>query len=272
LTSTTLRDDAATPTLPEPVIARDDLVEAFRLCGVARGDTLMLHADAMALAQLPPMSAQARFDVLFDALSDLLGPDGTLVLPTFTYSFTKGEPFDPATTPSTVGLLSEAFRTRPGVRRSLDPIFSVAARGRLADQFAEAAADDCFGPDSAFALLAEQDAWLTCLGCSLDRLTFTHFVEQAVGVDYRYFKTFSGVRIDGQVEIKASVRYFVRDLDRNTPIDLSRLKATLAESGVLKTAPVGRVGLKAVRSSAFESAARAFLAQDPCGLIREGAA
>jgi aminoglycoside 3-N-acetyltransferase len=254
------------------VIAAADIAEAFQLCGVRRGDVLMLHADAIVLAQLPPMTADERFDVLFDALDDVLGPDGTLVMPTFTYSFTKGERFDVAATPSAVGLLTEAFRTRAGVLRSRDPIFSVAARGRLARRFAEAASDDCFGPNSAFAILAEQDAWLACLGCSLDRLTFTHAVEQAAGVDYRSFKTFSGVRLEGGVETPASARYFVRDLDRDTVIDLSRLKADLVQASALATAAVGRVGLSAVRCSVFEAAAVALLARNPSGLIREGAA
>ncbi len=248
-----------------------DIVEAFKLCGVRRGDTLMLHADAIVLAQLPAMTPEARFDVLFDALDEVLGAEGTLVMPTFTYSFTKGEPFEAAATPSAVGLLTEAFRTRPGVRRSGDPIFSVAARGRLADRFAEAATDDCFGPNSAFAILAAQNAWLACLGCGLDRLTFTHYVEQAVGVDYRAFKTFTGVRVEGGVETPGSTRYFVRDLERRTITDLSRLKAALIQAGALATASVGRVGLSAVRCADFEAAARALIAQNPSALIQEGA-
>jgi len=252
------------------VISGGDIIAAFQRCGVGRGDVLMLHADAMVLAQLPPMAPDARFDVLFDALDAVLGPDGTLVLPTFTYSFTKGEPFEAAATPSAVGLLTEAFRTRPGVMRSKDPIFSVAARGRLAERFAEAASDDCFGPTSAFAHLAQQNAWLACLGCSLDRATFTHYVEQTTGVDYRSFKTFTGVRIEDGIEMPASVRYFVRDLDRETAIDLSGLKAALTQAGRLTTAAVGRVGLSAVRCRDFEVAAAALLAQNPSGLIQEG--
>jgi len=252
------------------VISSGDIVEAFQRCGVRPGDVLMLHADAMVLAQLPTMPPEARFDLLFDVLDAVLGPDGTLVMPTFTYSFTKGDPFEAATTPSAVGLLTEAFRTRPGVRRSRDPIFSVAARGRLADRFAQAATDDCFGPGSAFALLAEQDAWLGCLGCSLDRVTFTHYVEQTAGVDYRSFKTFTGVRIEDGVEAPTSIRYFVRDLERATAIDLSRLKAALTETGRLATAAVGRVGLSAVRCSDFETTAATLLAHNPSGLIQEG--
>jgi aminoglycoside 3-N-acetyltransferase len=120
--------------------------------------------------------------------------------------------------------------------------------------------------------LAQHDAWLACLGCGLDRLTFTHYVEQAVGVDYRYFKTFTGVCVEGGGETPGTVRYFVRDLDRKTAIDLSRLKTDLAQAGRLATAAVGRVGLSAVRCSAFEAAARGLLARNPSGLIQEGTA
>jgi aminoglycoside 3-N-acetyltransferase len=252
------------------MISAEDIKCAFAACGVSRGDVLMLHADALVLAQLPPMAAEARYAVLFDALNDLLEPEGTLVLPTFTYSFTRGEVFEPARSPSTVGALSEYFRTLPGVVRSGDPIFSLAARGRLAEAIAQADPADCFGPASAFALLAAQGAWLACLGCSLDRITFTHFVEQTEKVDYRYFKDFSGPVVEGETSRMATVRYFVRDPDRPTTLNLRRLEARLIESGRLHKAPIGRVGLSLVRAHAFHQTARELLAEDPCALIEEG--
>lgn len=251
-------------------LSRDDLAEAFRRCGIGAGDVLMLHADALVLAQLPAMPAAERYDTLFGALKAVLGPRGTLVMPTFTYSFTKGEPFSVASTPSTVGALTEHFRTLPGTRRSRDPIFSVAARGALAADFAAAPADDCFGPDSAFGLLERHNGWLACLGCALDRITFTHYVEQRAGVDYRSFKTFSGMMVEDGRERPAETRYFVRDLGRQTAIDLTRLKARLHEAGALASVPVGRVGLTALRCRAFAEAAAALIAEQPNALIAEG--
>lgn len=248
----------------------NDFVDAFRSCGIARGDALMLHCDAMVLAQMPPMPKTERFDVFFRALDEVLGDGGTLILPTFTYSFTKGEPFSPADTPSTVGPLTEHFRRMPGALRSRDPLFSVAARGRLAQVFASAGTDDCFGPASAFAILEDRDAWLGCLGCSLDRITFTHYVEQKMHVDYRYPKIFEGKTVENGSERKTSVSYFVRDLDRQTTVDLSRLKARLASNGALATAALGRIGLTAVKATVFLAEAQALLAAQPNGLITEG--
>lgn len=66
-------------------------------------------------------------EAVIDALVEAIGADGTLVMPTFTF---PPEPvFDPKTTRSTVGQISEAFRLRDGVLRSLHPTHSVAALG-----------------------------------------------------------------------------------------------------------------------------------------------
>ena len=97
----------------------------------------MLHSDAIVLSQTKPMPAEDRNNLLFDALDEVLGPKGTIVIPTFTYSATKGKPFIVEETPSTVGDLTEFFRKQPGVLRSCDPIFSVAVRGSKAEEFAD---------------------------------------------------------------------------------------------------------------------------------------
>ena len=250
-------------------LSQDDLAKAFRACGVGTGDLLMLHADALVLAQLPPMAARLRYDILFAAIDDVLGPSGTLVMPVFTYSFTKGETFDVDQTPSTVGALTEHFRNMPGVKRSRDPIFSVAARGALADEFASAAVDDCFGPQSSFALLERHNGKIACLGTPFV-VTFTHYVEQTAKVDYRYFKSFSGSVVANGREEKTSVRYFVRRLERQSDIDLSLLKARLIDRMRLSSTPVGRVGLSVVTCRDFTGEAVLLIGERPNALIVEG--
>jgi len=251
-------------------IAPSDIADAFRRCGVKRGDVLMLHSDALVLAQLPDMSTEDRYRVLFDSLADVLGPEGTLVVPVFTYSFCENETFDLRESPSTVGVLTEYFRNLPGVVRTPDPLFSVALRGPLANEFAAASPLDCFSGESVFGLLARHDAHIACLGCGFDRITFVHYVEQAAGVDYRYPKTFSGRIVEPDGARDMSVSYFVRDLDRDTVTDTTRLKNRLADRGLLQETAIGRIGLNVVKADAFYLEARALLAEDPVALIREG--
>jgi aminoglycoside 3-N-acetyltransferase len=252
-------------------LAEDDVVAAFRACGVGAGDTLMLHSDAMVAAQFGAMPADRRLDLLIDGVLRVIGPAGTLVVPTFTYSFTRGEVFDPDGSASAVGSVTEHFRRRAGVLRSRDPLFSVAAAGRLAPLFAAADPENCFGPRSAFALLHGERGKIACLGCALDRATFVHYVEQCARVAYRYPKRFAGVIRRAGEDAPAAVTYLVRDLSRRSETDLTRLKARLIEQGKLRRQELGRVGLLVVRAEDFFSAATALLAEDPLALIREGA-
>lgn len=251
-------------------IHQTDIADAFRHCGIGRGDVLMLHSDAMVLAQLPPMCAEERYNTFFSALDGVLGPEGTLVLPTFTYSFAKSQAFSVEETPSSVGALTEHFRRMPGVLRSRDPIFSMAARGRLAEVFASVPIEDCFGRRSAFGLLHDNDASIACLGCKFE-FTFIHYVEQMTGVNYRYFKTFNGILEDKTGRRTAEVRYYVRDLGRRTECSFIRLRARLEERGLLKVRQLGRASLAALKCRDAFREAQALLEQQPNALIAEGA-
>lgn len=257
--------NAAGPLGPEHIVA------ALGACGIGAGDVLMMHSDALVAAQFRSVPEEQRLDLVLDAVLAALGPSGTLVIPTFTYSFTKGEVFDLDYSPSTVGQLTESFRRRSGVLRSRHPLFSVAVHGPFAQTFAASATGDCFGPGTAFDLLYRHGGKIACLGCGFDRITFVHYVEQCAQVDYRYNKRFDGlIRRDG-VEVAGSVSYLVRDLARDTPCDLGRLKRRLQETNKLRSAAIGRVGLLAVTTQDFLETANALLAEDPAALIREGA-
>jgi aminoglycoside 3-N-acetyltransferase len=250
------------------MLDRGDLVAAFQAAGIGPGALVMLHSDALVLTQIAGTDREAA---LFQALDEALGPDGTLVLPCFSYSATKGEVFDPAATPGTVGMLPEYFRTLPGVVRTSHPIFSMAVRGRLAAEFLAAPVEDCFGPDTIFDLFHRHGGVIACLGCGFDRITFVHYAEQRLGVDYRYFKHFPARIIEANRERMLDTRYFVRDLGRQSETDLRRLKSALQARGQLRLVPVGRAGLTTVRAADFLETAAALLAEDPAALIREGA-
>ena len=171
--------------------------------------------------------------MLFDAFDEVLSSSGTLIMPSFTYSATKNEPFDVENTPSTVGDLSEYFRKMDDVIRSSDPNFSVLARGLRAKDFSNVSVDDAFGPDSAFGLVNKLNAWLVCLACSLDRITFTHFVEQKVGVKYRYTKKFPFEIVKSSLTRTGQTKYYVRDLTIDSTINLSGLKEILTKKTMI---------------------------------------
>jgi aminoglycoside 3-N-acetyltransferase len=248
---------------------KENIVAAFRKCGMQPGAVLMLHSDAIFLAQTQLMHIEERYALFFDALDEVLGPEGTLVIPTFTYSATKGEPFVVEETPSIVGELTEYFRKLPGVLRSRDPIFSVAVRGDKAQEFSNVEVEDSFGANSVFDLLNRYDAWLGCLAGKF-LMTYTHFVEQAVNVDYRYFKEFEYTIIENGVSQEGSLRFFVRDLERESDMDLSHLKRVLTKKKLLHTVTMGRFYAYMVKCRDFRKNAEVLIAKYKNALIKEG--
>jgi len=254
-------------------ISAAEIGKALSSAGLKTGDLALVHSDAMVAGQLPAMPDEQRLDAVIGAIEDVLGAKGTLVMPVFSYSFTQGEVFDVRQTPSKVGMLTERFRTRPGVCRSRDPIFSVAAKGALADELCSRAVRECFGAQSVFAELHRRNGMILCLGCSLSSGgTFVHYVEKFHGVNYRYDKTFSGTTVlaDGRSEA-SSVVYYVRDLARNSAANLRRLQSRLEERGLLRCATLGRSRVLGIRAGDFFQTACTMLDEDPVSLIEEGA-
>jgi len=249
------------------------VTETLMSLGWRKGDIAFVHSDAMIVAHFPPMPKEQRLDALIAAMEAALGSEGTLVMPTFTYSFTKGECFDVLSTPSKVGMLTERFRTRAGVCRSADPIFSIAAKGPRAEELCALPVKECFGAESVFAALHRMNAHLTCVGCSLNQGgTFVHYVERAHGVNYRYDKTFPGnvIMPDGKSSTR-SVVYYVRDLTRKSGYNLRRLQARLEAEGKLRRILVGRAPIVDLFADDFFTVAWKMLDEDPVALIEEGA-
>lgn len=235
---------------------------------IPKGSALMIHSDAMIVAQFAGMGNTAGIAAFWTYLEQWLG--GHLLVPTFSYSPMADECFDPELTPSKVGLMTEVFRQREGVVRTRDPIFSMAISGPQGPTLVAKECHDCFGQESPFGWLAEQDGWLLGLGCHPDRITFTHYVEQQLAVPYRYHKTFTGhVRTEGNLR-EWQANYYVRDLSLASEIDLSRLVALLQKRGAWHQALCHRAPVWAVSCRDFMMTASELLAVVPYALIRAG--
>ena len=156
----------------------DYLSRKLSALGVEKGDTLFIHS---AFSAVGPVEGGA--EGFLDALAEAVGPEGTLVFPTFSSS---GKPFSVTDTPSKTGLLSEMFRLRPGALRSRQPTHSVAAAGRRAAEITggEWVMETTCGEGSPFAYLARSDAKQMMLGVDLNRCTMMHACEDMAGFGF----------------------------------------------------------------------------------------
>jgi len=162
-------------------ITKQALVDDFATLGLEKDDVLVVYSSLRSIGFV-----EGGPDTVIDALMEVVGPGGTLAFPTFTIAGTMSETlaggnfvFDPATSPSTVGRITEVFRHRPGVHRSLHPTHSVAAWGRLAREITATHLEDGtnFGASSPFGKLLQFDAKAVGLGVTFAPITFYHAYE-----------------------------------------------------------------------------------------------
>lgn len=256
------------------MISAQDITAALRRLGVRPTDTVFMHSGLRRCLRVAGPTREAKLETIGDGVSGAVS-EGVLIVPTFTYSFCRSEMYDIADSPSTVGVFSEHFRQLPGVRRTADPLFSVAVRGAVPAAWErplfEVGDKDVFGEESVFAMLRHVDAKFVFFGVPATTCTFVHHVEQRNAVPYRYMKDFAGmVRAGGRLT-PVTARFYVRDLDDDVETFLIPLVEDLRSAGTTREMTFERgPSICVVPARAVESAAERGLAADPSYLLTRG--
>ena len=216
-------------------IQKEDFLCVLKDVGIRENDTVFVHSDIMAFGRI---ETAETMDKLIEVLK-LSVKNGTLLMPTYTYSFTKNEVYNNKLSPSVVGSLTNCFRVLPDVSRINDPIFSTAVFGLDTNFYMNSDVHNCFGSNSVYSRLLEKEAKILMLGSEFSRsLTFLHFVEQKFGVYYRKLKEFKGIKnIDGR-EYEDCCEFFVRE-PRDIIVNLEKLEKRVVNNGLLKKEKLG---------------------------------
>jgi aminoglycoside 3-N-acetyltransferase len=173
------------------------IVDQLRALGVEQGDVLLVHTSFRAIRPIEggPVG-------LIAALRDALGPNGTLVMPSWTGS--DDEPFDPAKTPasSDLGIVTDMFWRIPGVLRSNHP-FAMAAMGTAADFItSDPLRFPIHGRETPVARVHERDGKVLLLGVDHDADTMIHLAELIAEVPYRVPKHITVLKEDKPTRIE----------------------------------------------------------------------
>lgn len=158
------------------------MAEDFVNLGIRDDDTVLVHSS---LSSLGPVDGGA--DSVIDTLLYVLR-NGTLLVPSLSFeSVTKENPlFSVNDTPSCIGKISDTFRKREGVIRSIHPTHSVCGLGKYAEEILSQhiETDTPAGAKSPFALLPKYKGKVLMLGCGLRPNTSMHAIEELTRPDY----------------------------------------------------------------------------------------
>lgn len=219
----------------------------LKTSNIKKGDSVYVVSDIMKFG-LEAHKNGERLDMnkVIDCLKDMVGEEGNLLFPVFSWDFCKGKGFDIKNTKSTCGSLTEAARRRSDFKRTKHPMYSFVVWGKDTDYLCGMDNVDCWGEDTIFEWLDKVDAKVFSLGVhTLYGFTGSHHMEQKIGVSYRYEKEFTGLYTDEEgITSERTYTMYVRDLDINAlEIDEKPLGKIMEKEGTSKVSYFGKVPL-----------------------------
>lgn len=239
----------------------DRLKDDFRKLGIVPGMTLLVHCSLSRIGWICGGAVS-----VIQALLDLLGPEGTLIMPSHTADnsdpkhrinpFIPSEWFDtirqsrpayqPEITPTfNMGKVSETFRHWPGVLRSQHPLYSVIALGAKAKLITDDHYDAC-GERSPLARMYDcaENGYVLLLGVQHGNNTSLHLAEYRAQMNANITKEFvcGAAVIDPDTKMRQWIEWMDYDYRADDFVEAGRAFETIEGN-----ATIGKVGLAECR-------------------------
>jgi aminoglycoside N3'-acetyltransferase len=221
------------------MINYNDLVNGFKELGLAAGDTVLVHSSYKSFG-----GVEGGPQAVIEALLDVLTPEGTLIMPAFSFDFNKGKP-------SQMGIITELARTDPRFKRVFHPIYSFSIAGKYAEELTAVRYKSSYERISVFGRLRDLDGKIMVIGLSYNNsMTFFHHIEQMEGVDYRFIKRFTGEVTDenGNTWVD-TFDMLVRDIDKGVHTMVDPMAGLLEERGVITSHKIGEADVKLMKAN-----------------------
>jgi aminoglycoside 3-N-acetyltransferase len=225
-------------------VTEADIARGLAEVGMSPGDTVFVHSSLRSFGHVAGGAG-----AVIEALLQAVGPEGTVVVPTFTWDSFHDKTdavFDMAKTPSETGRITEVFRQRSDALRSSHLCHSVAAIGRHAAAVTRDSTS-VYGPGGPFETLLKLNAWNLFLGVTFTSCTALHMAEELRRVPYRAFRDYKGCRVvhpDGTVTASDSVEYLRKPGFWN---DFGPMEAVFEAAGVLRQTRIGAARVLNIR-------------------------
>jgi|TARA_B100000315_G_C14586467_1_gene593305 aminoglycoside 3-N-acetyltransferase len=174
---------------------------------IEHGSNVLLHSNSAGIYQFS--KNKKYLEIFIKKLIKRIGNNGTLVIPTYNYDFTKKVTFDKIKSPSQVGNLSNYLLRKYHSKRTSDPIFSHLIFGKLFKILSNCDNSEVFGDKSIFSKFLNYNFKIVCFCCPLNKMTFLHFIEKKMEVKYRFNKYFLGkIKLKNKSKL-LKIKYYV---------------------------------------------------------------
>lgn len=206
----------------------------FKNLKIKKGDKIVIHSNIGGILQYYNKDRISISKAFFSFLKKYIGKKGVIIVPAFSYQFTKNKKFNVKNSPSEIGFFSNYLLKKNWTNRTLDPVFSHLIFGKTKNYNLEYINKDAFGINSIFNYFLKNNFKIICFCCSSDRITFIHFIESILKVSYRFVKNFKGILEYKNIKEKILYKYNVGKKKYDYSLKEKKINKLLEQKNFIK--------------------------------------
>jgi len=217
----------------------ETLLEDFKKSGLKKGDTVLVHSAMRSVGNI-----EGGANTVVRALADTVGPEGTVVAPTFSFKHQyQDDPIlDNENDKSEMGAISEAIRLHQGSKRSIAFRHSLTAFGKNAEELAKTDLSvSVFDIKGVFGKLMQLGGKVLLLGVEYSNCTSIHFAEYQVEVPDRITipRNVKYINNNGETENITVIDYQPNGMYETYRHDFNRIGYDIEKLGIVTVSNIG---------------------------------
>ena len=182
---------------------------SLKKIGVKKNDNLFIHSNIGFFKHYKNKKELIETcKIIISGLLLAVGKKGTLVFPTFTYSFANNKKYTPKFSKSICGFLSEYVKKMKSSKSYNDPNVSVSVIGEKKLFFTKYPTENAYGKKSFFDRFYKKNGKICNINLDSGS-TFIHYFERKLNVNYRHDKAFYGF-FSGKKKKRKSIIYVIK--------------------------------------------------------------
>ena len=172
----------------------NDIIKSFVKIKLKKNDNLIVTTSLGMLGLIK--SKKNMNEVFFNIIKNHIGEQGTLFVPTYSYSFGNKKIFDVKKTKSLIGDFGNFVLKQKNIFRSEDPMTSIAGLGPKAEKILNIDKNTSYGKGCIFEKMLKIDLKILNIGLGPNWIPFIHYLDYLNKVQFRYDKYFRGQIVD----------------------------------------------------------------------------
>lgn len=230
--------------------SKEDIETSLTEIGICAGDDVFIHSNLGFFGVLEGCKdADNLCESFIQAIGNIIGNTGTIIVPTFSYSYCHNEVYNPDVTGTTCGMLSEYILKKLPNNRSLDPNFSISGIGENIEYYTSCNIHESFGEGCFWEKFLNKNGKIICMNFDSGS-TFVHYIEKYNNVSYRYNKAFNGVTEYKGNLYKDYAVHFVFDGENDSP-SMERVDELCKENHISNQVNLGKGTILAFNSKEY---------------------